>query len=612
MKVIAGVDIGNSTTECCIGKILETGKLEFISSAMVKTTGIKGTIDNITGIKEVIDKALSKAKTDLSQLDLILINKAAPVIGDTAMETITQTIITESTMIGHNPATPGGVGIGIGYTVRLEVLVNSPKDKEYIPIVSQDYDYEASSKILNMAIDSGYRINGVIVQKDEGVLIHNRLSRKVPIVDEVLNVEKVPIGAYCAVEVAQIGHTIKTLCNPYGIATIFDLNPEETKRIIPIAKSLIGIKSAVVIKTPNGDVKEKIIPAGCLIIKGQTNDIKIDVEEGSQSIMNALLSAGEILDVHGQMGTNVGGMINNIKQVLSQLTKEDMSDIHINDILALDTTLPIKVQGGLAGETFMEKAVALAAMVRTKELPLKEISLALSNDLGISVEVEGVEAVMACLGAMTTKGSKLPLAILDLGAGSTDAAVIDEKGNVKSTHLAGAGELVTMLINSELGLRDRVLAEEIKRNPLGKVESLFHIRLENRETRFFDKPLDSKYFGRAVVLKENGEDMIPIYSDLSIEKISQVRREAKQKVFITNALRALKEIAPFNNINNIPNIVLVGGCALDFEIPDLLFSRLSKHNIVCGRGNIRSEEGPRNAVATGLVMSYASKVGEEY
>ena len=34
-------------------------------------------------------------------------------IGDVAMETITETIITESTMIGHNPQTPGGVGVGM-------------------------------------------------------------------------------------------------------------------------------------------------------------------------------------------------------------------------------------------------------------------------------------------------------------------------------------------------------------------------------------------------------------------------------------------------------------------------------------------------------------------
>ena len=34
----------------------------------------------------------------------------------------------------------------------------------------------------------------------------------------------------------------------------------------------------------------------------------------------------------------------------------------------------------------------------------------------------------------------------------------------------------------------------------------------------------------------------------------------------------------------------------------------ASYRIVCGRGNIRGSEGPRNAVATGLVLSY---VGEQ-
>ena len=50
-------------------------------------------------------------------LNLVLLNEATPVIGDVAMETITEMVITESAMIGHNPSTPGGVGLGRGTTI---------------------------------------------------------------------------------------------------------------------------------------------------------------------------------------------------------------------------------------------------------------------------------------------------------------------------------------------------------------------------------------------------------------------------------------------------------------------------------------------------------------
>ena len=49
---------------------------------------------------------------------------------------------------------------------------------------------------------------------------------------------------------------------------------------------------------------------------------------------------------------------------------------------------------------------------------------------------------------------------------------------MRTTHQAGAGELVSMLIQTELGLQSRATAEQIKKYPLAKVESLFHMRLE--------------------------------------------------------------------------------------------------------------------------------------
>ena len=74
------------------------------------------------------------------------------------------------------------------------------------------------------------------------------------------------------------------------------------------------------------------------------------------------------------------------------------------------------------------------------------------KELGVPVEIGGEEAESAILGALTTPGTAKPMAILDLGAGSTDASIINQEGKIKAIHLAGAGNMVTMLINSELGL----------------------------------------------------------------------------------------------------------------------------------------------------------------
>ncbi len=50
-------------------------------------------------------------------------------------------------------------------------------------------------------------------------------------------------------------------------------------------------------------------------------------------------------------------------------------------------------------------------------------------------------------------------------------------------------------------------------------------------------------------------------------------------------------------------MVLVGGSSPDFEVPQLVTDALAHYRLVAGRGNIRGTEGPRNAVATGLILS---------
>ena len=183
--------------------------------------------------------------------------------------------------------------------------------------------------------------------------------------------------------------------------------------------------------------------------------------------------------------------------------------------------------------------------------------------------------------------------------------MMSETGDVRTVHLAGAGDMVTLLIDAELGLEDRDMAEDIKRFPLAKVETLFHIRHEDGSVQFFDKPLDPRIFGRVVVLTDRGP--VPVETREPLQKMVAVRQEAKKKVFVQNAVRALGKVAPAGNIRLIHFVVMVGGSALDFEIPRLISDALHAYGVVTGRANVRSREGPRNAVATGLVLEYLDK-----
>ena len=605
MPYIAGVDIGNNSTEVAVAEFTRSGEARIVSSSIVKTVGIKGTVRNVLGVIDALDRALSPLGIPRKDLGIVLLNEATPVIGDVAMETITETVITESAMIGHNPSTPGGMGLALGTTIMLEDMASASPDKQWIVVIPGSSEFRVAAEQLNRAMSAKYQIAGAIVQKDDGVLIHNRLHHSIPIVDEVVHIDRVPVGMPAAVEVAAVGKTVAKLSNPYDIATLFELTPEETRDIVPIARALTGTRSAVVIKTPRGDIQERRIPAGKIKLIGQHQKVDIQIDEGAESIMEQVVKVSPLLEIQAEPGTNVGGMFETVRQVMADLTDQPVSAIRVQDILAVDTLVPQRVRGSLAGEYSLGNAVGLAAMVETQKLPMQRLARKLEEEIMVPTIVAGVEAEMAIRGALTTPGTEPPMAILDLGGGSTDASLITESGEIKSIHLAGAGEMVTLLIDKELGLYDLELAENIKLFPLAKVETLFHMRHENGSVQFFHEPLDPRLFGRVVVISENGP--IPVETREPLAKIVEIRQKAKKKVFVHNSLRALERVGPANNIRLISFVALVGGSALDFEIPRMISDSLIEYAVVTGRANIRGTEGPRNAVATGLVLAYEEK-----
>ena len=607
--VIAGIDVGNSTTEVAIAELTNSHTPpRFLGSSRVLTTGIKGPLSNIPGMKLALRQAAEDAGIDVSDIDLALLNEATPVIGDIAMETITETIITESTMIGHNPGSPGGMGIGVGITTHINQLISVKRGQSVIVVIPRGHDFEVAASLIKRALEAGVDVQGGIVQSDDGVLIANRLSKILPFVDEVGLIEQVPLNMLAAVEVGEHGQVIRQLCNPYGIATLFDLTPQETQMVIPIAKALIGLRSAVVIRTPAGDVQTRRIPAGTLKLIGEMRTAVVEMDGGADAIMETLSQVGRLQNVSGEPGTNVGGMVERVRQTMSDLTEKPIQEIKIRDILAVDCLVPQKVYGGLAQEFSMENAVGLAAMVNTDQLLMERLALALAQEIGVRVEMGGVEANMAILGTLTTPGIDVPLAILDLGAGSTDAALMVKGKPVESIHLAGAGNMVTLLIQRELDLPTGTnidVAEQIKRYPLAKVESLFHIRNEDNSVRFFKEPLDPRLFGRVALVTESG--LVPIPTEHTVERIREVRREAKRRVFLRNSLRALQTVAPLGSLRNIEFVAIVGGSGQDFELSHMLMNKLAEFGTVVGAANIRGKLGTVNAVATGLVLSYAAR-----
>ena len=82
---------------------------------------------------------------------------------------------------------------------------------------------------------------------------------------------------------------------------------------------------------------------------------------------------------------------------------QNIEDIKIKDLLAVDTFVPQRIKGGLAGEFMLENAVGLAVMVGTEKNQMENLARLIKSELGIEVEVGRVEADMAIKGALTTQ-----------------------------------------------------------------------------------------------------------------------------------------------------------------------------------------------------------------
>ena len=142
--------------------------------------------------------------------------------------------------------------------------------------------------------------------------------------------------------------------------------------------------------------------------------------------MKCISDMGEITDITGEPGTNIGGMLMNVKCRMAEDCNMDIAEINISDLFATDAQTAVPVKGGLSGEVSMETGVAVASMIRADRNFMERVAaffFLAEKSWGTSVEVCGVEGEMALRGALTTPGTRAPVVMVDIGAGSTDRRI---------------------------------------------------------------------------------------------------------------------------------------------------------------------------------------------
>jgi len=246
MTAIAGVDVGNATTEVVIvadGAILGAGR--------APTRGRKGSPDSLRAAAALVRRVARQTGTVVNEA------RIAPL---RPVDTSVRIVPNAPPSTGHlrvlaaGVATPGGAGTGVGVPLLLgNQAGTSDHAGPVIVVVPPQTRYDHAAAAIRGLLAVGTRVSAVLVASDEAVLVANRLPsavRCLPLIDQV----DPAAAASCtllAVEVRPPGHPLTTLADPVALGAAFGLGERDIGDAAAISRSLLDYSNAVVGLTPD-------------------------------------------------------------------------------------------------------------------------------------------------------------------------------------------------------------------------------------------------------------------------------------------------------------------------------------------------------------------------
>ena len=562
--LVAGVDVGNSTTEIAVARTEPGREPEWLFVARRPTTGAKGSEGCAVGIAELLAAAERRVG---ERAHVALFAELHPVeTGLVELGRLEELVLEQTAIARPASDTPSGTGVGAGTLVAVDELDGPPRAEPIVPVVAAGIDYEDAAGRLRDARAGGWNIIAAIVEADDAVLIGNRFDRSLPIVDEVADAASLPLGARAAVEVAELGASVEELSDPLRLGVLLGFGPEEARAARTAARALAGHRAAVAVRVPRSAATGSAPTELSIVLVGSDGGEKTLDEHASPP------PPGAVAAIRGSAGDRDG-----------------LLDIYWH-------TLPVPVDDpGFARRLIRRRAVALALLARGESSGLVE---AIGRLCPGGARVVARESDAAVLGASTTPGAGRAPFVLDLGGGTVD---LHRAEGAVST--AGAGDLVTRICAGLLDC-DSVLAERAKRRRSARVETPFVLHHEDGSRSFLGEPAPPEALAHLCLV--DGRGLVPLLVPLAPEVWRGLRRAAKREVLARNVRRAI------DAVGGVPPgelVTLVGGSASDGEVVDVVAAELADLELAVARGDVLGRHGPRAAVAVGLVLAFAEADG---
>jgi len=553
MPVIAGVDVGNATTEVAVlagNRLLGVDRLP--------TRGRKGSAESLRGAAALVRRLERRHGW---RVDEAKIAPLRPVQTTTVAAAPVPPRTGRLRLLAAGVATPGGSGGCVGVPLWLDrPLPAEPADSPFVAVVPTGLGYARAAERLRGLTAAGVPVAAVLAPGDEGVLIANRIDARVPVVDQV----DVAAAASCllvAVEVRGPGRPLTLLADPVALAAALRLGDGEADDAVTLSRSLVDYSNAVVGLAGAAADAARPGPEPWVVARGE----RLTLREAC-----ALLPDWPV----GVVSTISAGR-----------DAEEVDDLFAVDLAAVADVATAR-QGSLG------RAVVAASLHR---LPADTDQAGqLSDLLGCPVRSAATEPAAARLGALTTPGARPDAVVVDVGAGTID--VIRPDAEVVA---AGAGDLLTAAIAQTLGI-PLAAAEWVKRGPCLRVDGAQRFEAEDGSRGFLDRPAPASAAGTLAVMGPAG--LLSFDRGRSPAEWRAVRLRLKQAVFAVNLRRALAGQAA-----SAGQILVVGGPAGDEELTGVLL-RSVPPGVAVGRGNVGGtlsgpSAGHRYAAALGLAMA---------
>ena len=544
MGLVAGIDIGNSTTEIVIASGSEP-----IAWDRRPTRGMKG---SEASIKAAVSLLQSLQREHQIVVEKVVVAPWQPVetLTSTIHEPLPDTGRLQILKTAHQSVVGDGWAIGQPWLITQEAM----SEVSLLAVVPSGVGFEFAAAAINRELANGSNIVGAVIADDEAVLVAKRISAEIPIADGV-DVEVARTAQRLFLEVRPQNSSLKIATDVWALRSALELSEIEASPLNEIVRWVKNERTALI---------------------GLFSETQISIQAKNGFIDWVDGTSTELFDAISKIE----------KSLIGEVSRIAITDpINTSDIWAFDITKVLADRG-------------LRQVGHTRDLALAQLSphsfnsdVDLSALFGVPVEIAESESFAARIGATSTPGVGSGAAILDIGGGTID--LISEI----ELSAAGAGELLTAAVAFALGT-SRGAADWIKRGPAQRLESPQVLLSEDGSKAFVEEsaPYPASAMGSLVTPGPAG--FLTFGQNLQPAEWRIMRQGLKQAAIGLNVSRLVKTLEARTGNSKDLDLVVVGGPVADDELLPVIGAIPGIKGI--GRGNVAGKLGHRYAVAYGL------------